>query len=625
MLKIYSGRIVIYILTLFIALNIQAQSDSIPNNLTHELSIYYYKQNQLFKGFPELKQRDTLPDFFWNYEPREPQNDYQYHLGNLGLPYQHLIYRPEFVTGFNYRSYHISDYRFTPENTLFFQTIKPYTYVKYITGPNKEDLLQVFHSQNIAQSLNIGFEYKLIDSYGNYLHQESDHNFVRFYANYFSKNRKYMVNGGYYRNRLWINENGGIKHDSLFTGNVGNNRLTLQVNLEQAQSRWLEKQIYLHQTYFFTRPDSALSSSPFSFGRISHTFRYSRFSNTYEDLLPKSGYYPNIFSDSIQTLDSTLIQQYSNTLEWSNETGSNLLPISPLRLTAGIVQTISSLSDATKTKNFIQLTPYAKLDLKVLKEWLLTSKIIYKTGDYDNSDFLAEANLIKVNSEKNTVIYAGFLFQNQQPSYFYQSYQSNHFRWNNTFRTEKTSRLSFGYTSEKLGASLNYNNIQDYVYLNETGIPEVNAEQINLIQAQIEHNLHIGRMKIRTQLLYQKSSQKSGIVLPEFQIQQSIFFNYRWFKKALFVQPGIEWFYMTSTYSNVYIPALQDFSTQNKIKTGNFVYADIFLNVLIKRATLFFKIQNVAAGAGGFNYIVTPHYPLQDRALKFGVQWKFFD
>ncbi|MDE5610093.1 MAG: putative porin [Bacteroidales bacterium] len=45
----------------------------------------------------------------------------------------------------------------------------------------------------------------------------------------------------------------------------------------------------------------------------------------------------------------------------------------------------------------------------------------------------------------------------------------------------------------------------------------------------------------------------------------------------------------------------------------------------MKRANIFIEGINLAQGLMGYNYIQTPHYPLQDRCVRFGVSWRFFD
>jgi len=71
------------------------------------------------------------------------------------------------------------------------------------------------------------------------------------------------------------------------------------------------------------------------------------------------------------------------------------------------------------------------------------------------------------------------------------------------------------------------------------------------------------------------------------------------------------------------MPALRQFYLQNEKKTGNYIYADFFINCKIQRVRFFVKYQHFNAGLMGYNYYMIPHYPMQDAAFKFGMSWIF--
>ena len=60
-------------------------------------------------------------------------------------------------------------------------------------------------------------------------------------------------------------------------------------------------------------------------------------------------------------------------------------------------------------------------------------------------------------------------------------------------------------------------------------------------------------------------------------------------------------------------------------KAANYPYLDAFVNIRIKRARLFLKLEHANSYFMGYNYFMIPHYPMADMALKFGVSWKFYD
>ena len=91
------------------------------------------------------------------------------------------------------------------------------------------------------------------------------------------------------------------------------------------------------------------------------------------------------------------------------------------------------------------------------------------------------------------------------------------------------------------------------------------------------------------------------------------------------MQPGVSLFYNTSYYADNYMPALRMFYTQNNKRIGDYLYADVFVNLQIKRANVFIKYQHFNAGWKDYSFYMMPHYPQQSGALKVGMIWRFYD
>ena len=63
----------------------------------------------------------------------------------------------------------------------------------------------------------------------------------------------------------------------------------------------------------------------------------------------------------------------------------------------------------------------------------------------------------------------------------------------------------------------------------------------------------------------------------------------------------------------------------NEKKYGDYPFIDFFINAQIKTVRVFIKVDHLNSGMMGNYYILTPRYPMNDRALKLGVSWRFFD
>ena len=115
------------------------------------------------------------------------------------------------------------------------------------------------------------------------------------------------------------------------------------------------------------------------------------------------------------------------------------------------------------------------------------------------------------------------------------------------------------------------------------------------------------------------------IRVPAFAGILAVYFSQSLFKGVTTIQPGINLYYNTAYFSDAYMPATRMFHIQDQMKTGNYLYMDVFLNVKIQRVRLFVTYTHFNASFMGRTYYTVPHYPMQDAAFKFGINWRFHD
>ncbi len=73
------------------------------------------------------------------------------------------------------------------------------------------------------------------------------------------------------------------------------------------------------------------------------------------------------------------------------------------------------------------------------------------------------------------------------------------------------------------------------------------------------------------------------------------------------------------------MPATRSFYLQDEKKIGNYVYMDVFVNLMIKRFRIFVKYQHLNALWSENQYYTVPHYPMQGNIFKYGISWSFYD
>lgn len=122
-------------------------------------------------------------------------------LGNTGLPLYPLV--PDFnpLPGFSYGRNAMAAYRYTPEQIPYFQSITPFSEVRYVMGPDKENVLNALYSRNLYRGLTLGLNYRLIHSTGPYSRQLTDLDNLAINIRYFRK-QTLRNHGGYHPQRF---------------------------------------------------------------------------------------------------------------------------------------------------------------------------------------------------------------------------------------------------------------------------------------------------------------------------------------------------------------------------------------------------------------------------------------
>ncbi|MCX6297094.1 MAG: hypothetical protein NTX97_13740 [Bacteroidetes bacterium] len=124
---------------------------------------------------------------------------------------------------------------------------------------------------------------------------------------------------------------------------------------------------------------------------------------------------------------------------------------------------------------------------------------------------------------------------------------------------------------------------------------------------------------------YQHVPDSTVIRVPEFILNHSLYYENDLLNNAMSIQIGVSVFLVSNYYADSYMPATAQFYIQDDKKYGNYPFIDFFINAKIKSVRIFFKIDHLNSGWMGNGYVQTPHYPLNDRAFKIGISWRFYD
>ena len=622
-------------------------------------SVYYFLLKPFDSKIYKAYHPNILPDFIEQSDALMAfNNNYYQSTGNFGSPHQSLYPRFGQNIDFDYQPSVFGGYGYSLENLHFYQTSRPYTLLGFFNSTVSDYQVRVVHTQNLTQRWNIALHYDLINSEGAYSNQKTLNNYLGFSTNYFSKNLRYQVKAGAVWKRLNIQENGGIAADSLFTENVQTNRSGIPVNMYDAATKYNNFAVVAHQSYNFARKigtfihtdtiaaasdssdavitydTTAYKGSLFNFGVITHQVTLDNAKRNFYHSNIDPLYYPNIYVDSTNTFDSVSYLKIENMLFWSNDAYKDYEYKNPFKLSVGIRHICAQ---RTLTYGFdygyVQslwinsLLPFAKADISLgrfsinlFAEKTISNFIVAQDNDLLKAKLSYTAN--------NHVFSISAYNSHKSPDLFYYNYFGNNYHWGNReYERIHTNNIEFEYNwKDYIELSSGVTNAQNMVWLDTNSLPFQTDQSAWLAQTRLNTNLKFGIFHWRTFNLLQFTSNSDVFRVPTFACKHSYFVDFDMFKNAMKVQTGIDLRYNTAFYADAYNPAMAAFYRQNDVEIGNYLWADIFVSLQIKHATIFLKLLHInALWEKTPTYFMLPHYPGQDFTLQWGFVWKFFD
>ena len=638
-----SKKSFILIFSLLLSCSAWTQHHSNFSNSLDSTDVYYFYESLENLNFNRLQYIDTSLLRFQNYDPSFQHMNYFAGLGNIGHALKPLVFKPILHEGFNYKTSPIRQYFYTPEKTKFYYLIKPYTEAKYLTGPAKEQRLQLIHSQNIASRINFGLDTRFITSPGVYDNLRADDRGVTVNLNYTSKNSRYAVAANYYHDKIVLEESGGIKDLTQFIQNQEVNRRQIPVNLSSSKNTLINGGIQIEQYYNIGRSpiqeaDTTMVDSvpviketrdPMRLGRITHTVKYERNKRFFEQSTADNSYFENFgtYRTENVTNDSINIKTFENEFLWSNINYEPNPEDKVFYFYGGVKHRITKVYDTLNSVNNSELIPKAGFIFNLGPEFRLKTDAYYIIGDRNDGDKYLSAELSHLLSFKGKdlgILNFKAYFKAQGPDYFYNYYFGNLFSWNNDFRKEYISHGQLELRNKKLVIGISYTRYENFLYMDQNASPKQLGEAMNIASAYLNYIKTYRKWTFDANLIYQHTT-NTILSIPNITGHLAVYFTQKFMKDVALIQPGIDVFYNSIYKPDAYMPMTRTFYWQNEQKLGNYAYVDLFMNIRIKRTLFFIKFKHANAGLNGYTYMMVPGYPMPDRGLKFGLSWKFYD
>jgi hypothetical protein len=511
-----------------------------------------------------------------------------------------------------------------------FNEKRPYTHVMFISGPQNEQDIMAEYGIQIKKLFRLGAKYVYGGSDGIYSNSSNKFSNLDIYTAFTTQKKNYNSIMKVQLGRISIEENGGIKEDT--SGSY-------PVNLYYAKNNLTNKAISLHNHLNFEFDslimlDNEMKEEKKDMPRIEigHSVSYLTKGYLYTDDLigDEPLYYNNIFYDSSSTEDSIHISDLTNTVNGfyrkinSNKSGGWKLGIE------GVHQFINLYQNEVTGTTFTNLT-----SAFIAESFSLKNKAGFKAGysiyGYYKNNFSFNLNYQHLWGDtarkSKTCFNSSFDYQKITPSFFYQNYHSNHFKWQNDFTDIGILKFNAGFDFDryKFKAALNAYHFENYIYYDNNSEPNQYTASLNVITGEISKKFSLYKFHLSSNVLIQKASNEAIVHIPLFYLKQALYFESFMFKKAMQLQIGLTLNYFTEYYGNSYMTALGRFYLQDSVKVGNYPFIDAYAAAKIKKVRLFIKLQHITSGLiDGSEYMI-PSYLVPPRILKWGVSWMFVD
>ncbi|MDR1183116.1 MAG: putative porin [Bacteroidales bacterium] len=609
--------------------------DSLQRDISHEdgknyATTYYYYIHSLYPVSIEKTLIDTLVQNPYNEDISLFSRSLYANLGIFGRANYSMNFSFYRKHGFIYKTLPYNTYLRTIENWRFYLPEEVYANLQYNFVSGKENHFSVAYAQQITEDLYFGLGLESIIAEGRYIMQKIRDVNLGITLRYHLPSNRYGFSMYYLLNLVKNQENGGIEEDSLFE----NGKSPSEINVRFSSNNSAYNHIL--ENTFFLRHYLALSGKRNEEGRVEnkigylvHDMEFESNKNLFDALRLDSNYFPVSNFNRDTTSDLVKHRQIRNTILWSSYMPEDTLPDKKnfIRLAAGIMYTFIKVEDTLSEYRNHQLAPLANLYVKLFNRLHIKANALITLNGYNAGDITVDGQLALdfLRGEKaKHQIKLDAAFYNYSPDYFFTHLTANNYMWENELKKQQALIAGVIWEHKKYSMGVHYYTLNNYTLLDENCLPAQIEQFVNVYQFAAYVPFYIKGFGINANI-YLQYADNERIRIPTVATRQTVYYGFPLFKRALFLQFGLDFLYNTAYYANGYNPVLQQFYLQNDKKTGNYGYLDFFLRAKINRFQLQFKLTHLWAGLFGKNYYFIPHYPAKDMGFALGILWRFYD
>ena len=618
------------------------------DNMADSITINY----RLFDSTRVLYLDSSINNFYNRY-PVPP--DYVT-LSNFGAAAKSLLFKPMLKPGWD-AGFHAYDiYRLRVEDTRFFQTTRPYTELGYLLGSTSEQMVNIVHTQNVRPNFNLAFQYRFINSPGNFKNQNTNHNSFRINSNYTSNNKRYNAYLVYITNKILASENGGVRFDTVLNDNRFNDRFLITTRLGgdalagrnffntnvNTGNLYREKVFLYRHQYDFGQKDSIIVNDSTTIKlfypriRFQHTLKYSKQEFQFRDQAiyeSKSDDYKEFFNytllqDTVRFIDKwTEVQNDFSIISFPEKNNPNQF----IRVGAALQNLQGNFTNFSKKYFNASLNGEYRNRTRNQK-WNIAMNGEFYLAGLNAADYSARISLQRVLSRKLGAIEIGFQNVNRNPSFVFRSESNFPVIVPTDLKKENITRL-YGSINNAAGRfSLNgeYFLVSNYTYFDNFFAANQESTLFNVLHIWGQKTFKLSRKwSFFSEVHVQKETGKPPINIPLIYTNNRITLEANLYKN-LYLATGVEAQYNTPFKADNYSPFIGQFFYQDTYSIANRPVINAFFDFSLKSFKAYIRAENLNAlrvGNGGVNFTkenqVAPHYYSRGLWIRFGIFWTF--
>lgn len=535
-------------------------------------------------------------------------------LGNVGTPLYDIynFYSDDFSLQSGLNS--LDKYFFRSSTQKFYDTRSPLIDLSLFFGGNGRSIVDFVFSRNINENWNIGFDIHRIsaDKQIAATKAKGDKNInsslFKLFAFHKSKDKKLTLYSDFV----------SFKHNILGTGGI-------DIELES-----LPLDFFIYND-FETRLNQIENIEKRSRFNVLFNFKILNGLEIYNDLqfynqglfynddnfVVNSSYYENFFLNDSFTSDSVKLKTFNNRVGIKGAVKKIRYNIFANYRNVGYRYTSDSNSTTINRFYLGGNIGFSNKNIKIQGDLKIKS-----SGDYSLKGIL---NLGLLN-----VSYYSSL---HEPSIFLNRYSTNHYNWENDFKSSFINvldgRINLGKDNISFEPFLKIVSISDHIFLSEERIPLQHKDIIvnNQIGIDFKIGLFNKMINLDNKYTYSILSESSNdiINIPDHHNYSRLYYSGKWFKNTIPVQFGVNMYYRSKYYGNGYEPTLQSYYVQNSFMLDDYLRYNLFFIMQIQNLRVSLKMTHFNQFDKFDGYFVTPYYPGQKKVLDLGVRWYFFN